>query len=339
MPSKYLATLPRREVLIRSEEETDFSYGWLPEERPPEVLLKYSVINLDKPIGPSSHEVVAWLQRQLGIEKIAHAGTLDPKVSGILPITIGNAIRVLPVLLKEDKEYVCVMRLHGDVEQERLEEVVNLFKGKIYQRPPLRSAVKRALRIRQIYDIKILEVSGRTVLLQVWCEAGTYMRKLCHDMGEVLGVGAHMQELRRIRSGSLTEEDHLSTLHDVVDAYFIWKQEGIDNFLRETFLPVERAVQHLPKVWIRDSAVDAICHGAPLAVPGIVKLESGIKVGSEVAILTLKNELVAVGSAQMTSEKMLSAHSGEAVKPKYVVMDPGTYPKMWKSKQSEAKTT
>jgi H/ACA ribonucleoprotein complex subunit 4 len=336
LPAKYLATLQKREVLFRTEEETDFSYGWLPEERPPDILLKYSVINLDKPVGPSSHEVVAWLRRQLGIGKIAHAGTLDPKVSGILPISVGHSTRILPVLLKEDKEYVCVMRLHGDVDQERLENVIRLFKGRIYQRPPLRSAVKRTIRIRRIYDIELLEFSGRTALLQVWCEAGTYMRKLCHDIGEILGVGAHMQELRRIRSGSLKEEDHLATLHDVVDAYLIWKQEGIDTFLREVFLPVEFAVQHLPKVWIRDSAVDAICHGAPLAVPGIVKLESGIKVGAEVAILTLKNELVAVGKAEMTSGKMLSESRGIAVKPRYVLMEPGTYPKKWKAKQQQA---
>ncbi|ABL77870.1 RNA-guided pseudouridylation complex pseudouridine synthase subunit Cbf5 [Thermofilum pendens] len=331
MPAKYLAATPSREIYVRSEDETDFSYGWLPEERPPEVLLKYSVINLDKPVGPSSHEVVAWLRKLLGIERIAHAGTLDPKVSGVLPITLNNAVRVLPVLLKEDKEYVCVMRLHGDVDPERLERVVSMFKGRIYQRPPLRSAVKREVRIRQIYDIRLLEFNERTALLHVWCEAGTYMRKLCHDIGEILGVGAHMQELRRIRSGSLYEDRNCSTMHDVVDAYYIWKERGIDHFLRQVFLPVEAAIQHLPKVWIRDSAVDAVCHGAPLAVPGIVKLEGGIKVNSTVAILTLKGELVAIGKAQMTTEKMLTESSGIAVKTEHVVMDPGTYPRKWKS--------
>ncbi|WP_052884938.1 RNA-guided pseudouridylation complex pseudouridine synthase subunit Cbf5 [Infirmifilum uzonense] len=327
---KYLRGSPRREVLIRADSETDPSYGFPPDKRPVEVLLKYSVINLDKPVGPNSHEIVAWLRRVLGIDRVAHAGTLDPKVSGILPITLNNAVRVLPVLLHEDKEYICVMRLHGDVDREKVERTVSMFTGSIYQRPPLRSAVKRNLRVRKIFGIRLLEIQGRNVLLHVWCEAGTYMRKLCHDIGEVLGVGAHMQELRRIRSGSLTEESGLATLHDVVDSYLIWKSHGIEEYLRRVFLPVEESIQNLPKVWIRDTAVDAVCHGAPLAVPGIVKLENNIRVGDEVAILTLKNELVAVGRSRMTTEQMMSAKSGIAIDVKHVVMDPGTYPKAWK---------
>lgn len=333
MCGNYLRSTDTYEVLIKSEEETDYSYGWPPDQRPVEVHLKYSVINLDKPVGPSSHEVVAWLRRLLGIEKVAHAGTLDPKVSGILPIVLNNAIRALPVLLKEDKEYLCVMRLHGDVEYERLKSVVELFRGPIYQRPPLRSAVKRTLRVRRVYDLRLLEVDGRNVLLHVWCEAGTYIRKLCHDIGEVLGVGAHMQELRRIRSGDLTEDVGLATLHDVVDSYEVWKETGRDDYLRRVFLPVELTVQSLPKVWVRDTAVDAICRGAPLAVPGVVKLNSGIKVGSTVAIVTLKGELVAIGEATMTSDKILSSSTGIAVRPKHVVLDPGTYPKGWGRKE------
>ena len=334
MPWNYLKQPESREVLIKKEEETDFSYGWPPDQRPVDVHLKYSVVNLDKPVGPSSHEVVAWVRRVLGVEKVAHAGTLDPKVSGILPLVFNNSLRVLPVLLKEDKEYVCVMRLHGDVDEERLREAIEIFRGPIYQRPPLRSAVKRALRVRRIYDIRLLEVDGRNVLMHVWCEAGTYIRKLCHDIGELLGVGAHMQELRRIRSGDLTEELHLSTLHDVVDSYYMWKEEGREDYLRRVFLPIEVAVQSLPKVWIRDTAVDAVCHGAPLAAPGIVKLESGIKVGSTVAVMTLKGELVALGEATMTSDKMLSASSGIAVRPRHVIMEPGTYPRAWKSRKA-----
>lgn len=332
-PGKYLRPPQAREILIKSDFETDPAYGYQYDQRPVEVLLKYSVINLDKPVGPNSHEIVAWLRRILGIERVAHAGTLDPKVSGILPITLNNAVRALPVLLQEDKEYVCVMRLHGDVGREKLEQAISLFKGPIYQRPPLRSAVKRSLRLRRIYGIRLLEVDGRNVLLQVWCEAGTYMRKLCHDIGEILGVGAHMQELRRIRSGSLTEEKNLATLHDVVDAFKLWRSHGIEEYIRSVVIPVEEAVQHLPKIWVRDTAVDAICHGAQLAAPGVVKLESGIRVGDKVAILTLKDELVAIGTAQKTSDQILSAASGIVASVEHVIMEPGTYPRAWKSSQ------
>jgi len=329
--AKYLRPPPVREILVKSEDDTDFSYGWIPEERPTEVYLRYSIINLDKPVGPSSHEVVAWLKRILGVERLAHAGTLDPKVSGVLPIVLYNSVRVLPVLLKEDKEYICVMRLHSDAEESKVAEAVGLFQGPIYQRPPLRSAVKRSLRVRRIFGIRLLEVKGRNVLLHVWCEAGTYMRKLCHDIGEVLGVGAHMQELRRIRSGDLTEDNSIATLHDVVDAFYIWKEEGGEEYLRKTFIPVERAVQSLPKVWIRDSAVDAVCRGAPLAAPGVVKLEEGIRTGDIIAIMSLKGELVAIGEAAMSSDRMLAVKSGIVARPRHVVMDPGVYPKGWRS--------
>ncbi len=226
------------------------------------------------------------------------------------------------------------MRLHGDVSDERLEKVINLFKGPIFQRPPLRSAVKRTVRIRRIYDIKILEREGREVLLHVWCEAGTYMRKLCHDIGEILGVGAHMQELRRIRSGSLTEDEHLVTLHDVIDAYRFWIDNGLEDPLRRAIIPVEYTVQHIPKVVIRDTAVDAICHGAPLAVPGVLMVDSRIRKKDYVAIFTLKGELVAIGEAAMRSEQILASKRGIAVKPRFVVMEPGTYPPAWKREEN-----
>ncbi len=224
------------------------------------------------------------------------------------------------------------MRLHKEVPEERLRKILKEFTGPIYQRPPLRSAVKRALRIRRIYKIDLLEKNGKDVLIKVWCEAGTYMRKLCHDIGEILGIGAHMQELRRIRSGSLTENEYVTTLHDIVDAYHIWKDNGSEKYLRKTIIPVEYAVKNIPKIVVRDSAVDAIAHGASLAVPGILQVETGIKIGDLVAIFTQKGELVALGIAEMRSEQMISSNKGIAVKTRYVIMEPGTYPLLWKKK-------
>jgi H/ACA ribonucleoprotein complex subunit 4 len=317
-----------REVLVRDDEPPS-NYGKRPEERTAEELLEYGVINLDKPAGPSSHEVVAWIKRLTGLERVAHGGTLDPKVTGVLPILLNRAVKVLPYLLTEDKEYVGVMRLHGDVPEEEVRRVVGLFKGPVYQRPPLRSAVKRELRVRRIYDVKVLEISGRDVLFWMWCEAGTYVRKFCHDVGVILGVGAHMQELRRVRSGSL-REDTAVTLQDVVDAFAFWREDGDERLLRRVVIPVERAVEHLPRVVVRDSAVDAIAHGAALAVPGILRVDAGIKVGDAVAIFTKKDELVAIGRALMRSEQMVSAKKGVAVQPEAVLMKPGVYPSLWR---------
>ncbi len=237
--------------------------------------------------------------------------------------------------MQAGKEYICLMRVHGDVPEDKLRSVINEFVGEIYQRPPLRSSVKRSVRIKHIYYIEILEIQGRNVLMRVGCEAGTYMRKLCHDIGEVLGVGAHMRELRRTRVGPFKEDETLVTLHDVMDAYVFWKEEGDERWIRKVILPVEKAVEHLPKVYIRDSAVDAICNGAILAVPGIVKLETGISKGDLVAIMTLKGELVALGEALMTSKEMYELERGLAVKPVRVIMQRGTYPPLWKKRRGK----
>ncbi len=226
------------------------------------------------------------------------------------------------------------MRLHGDVSEDKLEKVINEFIGPIYQRPPLRSSVKRVVRIKRVYYIRILEIQGRDVLLRIGCEAGTYMRKLCHDIGEVLGVGAHMKELRRTRVGPFREDETLVTLYDVVDAYKFWIEEKDERWIRKVILPMERGVEHLPKVVIRDSAVDAICNGATLAIPGILRLESGIKKGDLVAIMTQKGELVALGEALMASEDMYKKDRGLAVKPVRVIMKRGTYPPLWKRRKS-----
>ncbi len=223
------------------------------------------------------------------------------------------------------------MRLHAPVSEEKIRKVCKEFEGKIYQRPPLKSSVKRVVRIRTIYYIDVLEIQGKDVLMRVGCQAGTYIRKLCHDIGIVLGVGAHMQELRRTRSGPFKEDETLVTLYDLRDAYDTWKEEGDETLLRKVILPVEAAVRHLPKVVIRDSAVDAICHGADLAAPGVLRLETGIKRNSLIAIMTQKGELVALAQARMNTHEILEAERGIVAKTIRVIMDRGTYPKMWKS--------
>ncbi len=231
------------------------------------------------------------------------------------------------------KEYVCVMQLHGDVDDAKLESVIKKFTGKIYQRPPLRSSVKRTLRIREIHYLTILEREGKLVLLKIGCEAGTYVRKLVHDIGLLLGVGAHMRELRRTKAGPFREDETLVKLQDIAEALYRWREEDKDDLLRKVIAPMERAVCHLPKIIIRDTAVDAIAHGANLAVPGILALHEGINVGDRVAIFTVKGELVALGKANMNTEQVLESNRGIAVKTTRVIMSTGIYPKVWKSKE------
>jgi H/ACA ribonucleoprotein complex subunit 4 len=292
--------------------------------------LRLGIINVDKPVGPTSHEVVAWIKRILGVKRAGHGGTLDPKVSGVLPVAIEDATKMVQTLLPAGKEYVCLMHLHGDVSDHRLKQVLGEFEGEIYQRPPLRAAVRRLLRKRRIYYINLLEREGKDVLMRVGCEAGTYLRKLCFDIGEALGCGAHMSELRRTRTGPFKEDETLVRLHDLADAHAFWREEGIERNLRRVILPVEYAVMHLPKIVIRDGAVDALCHGASLAAPGVLSVETGISLGDLAAIMTMKGELVALGRATMTSKQIVEAEHGIVAKLERVVMSPGTYPRKWK---------
>jgi H/ACA ribonucleoprotein complex subunit 4 len=246
-----------------------------------------------------------------------------------LPIALEEATKVVQALLFAGKEYVCVMKLHSAVSETRVKAVLEEFHGAIYQRPPIRASVKRRLRTRKIYYLRFLEQSERNVLFQVGCEAGTYIRKLCYDIGEVLGVGAHMQELRRTRAGPFTEEDGLATLHDLAYMQSRWQQTRDETLLRKFIQPMEKALEPLPKIYIRDSAVDALCHGASLAAPGVVSLETNIKPNDTVAILTLKGEAVALAKTLASTEQILKMNHGLIAKTTRVLMPRGIYPKTW----------
>ncbi|MDH7508255.1 MAG: RNA-guided pseudouridylation complex pseudouridine synthase subunit Cbf5 [Methanomassiliicoccales archaeon] len=315
-------------MLVREESFVSKKWGKPPSTRSVQELLEAGVINLDKPAGPTSHQVTAWVRDILGIKKVAHGGTLDPNVSGVLPIATGKAIRAIDLTLKSDKEYICLMRLHRDKQEEDIRKILLGFVGEIFQTPPVRSAVKRQMRVRRIHDIKIIEIRGREVLFRVSCDAGTYIRTLCYDVGEALGTGAHMEELRRVRSGNMREEDSYK-LQDVKDAIVFWKEENDDSLLKKILMPFEKLLEPLPKIIIKDSAVDAICHGADLAVVGIARLDADIVKGSTVAIMTEKGEGVALGTAEMSAERAVIAKEGIAAKTTRVFMKPGTYPKMW----------
>lgn len=316
------------EMLVRAKAESDPAHGVLPTRRPIEQHLAYGVINLDKPDGPTSHQVVAWLKEALGLEKAGHGGTLDPSVTGVLPVALLKATRVVRTLLEAPKEYVCVLELHRDVPPERTRQVLLEFQGPVWQVPPLKSAVKRELRQRTIYKTEVMEVTPRQALFRSSCEAGTYMRKLCTDVGLVLGPGGNMRALRRTRTGPFSEGTCVS-LQDVRDAYEHWKETKDEAWLREVVRPVEELVAHLPRVVIRDSAVDALCHGADLAIPGIVEVEKRMKPDDLVAVFTLKGELVAVGTAKMDAEAAVTKETGIVLKTERVVMDLGTYPRKW----------
>jgi H/ACA ribonucleoprotein complex subunit 4 len=252
-------------------------------------------------------------------------------VTGILPVTLEESTKIVQALLYSGKEYVCVMKLHGETTENEVNKVLREFEDTIYQRPPLRASVKRQLRTRKIYYIEFLEIDGRNVLFKIGCEGGTYIRKLCYDVGEVLGCGAHMQELRRTRAGPFVENEGIVTLHDVAYWFTEWKNQNDDKILRKFIQPMEEALALVPKIYVRDTAVDAICHGANLTAPGVLSLETEIKAGSMVAVFSLKGEAVALAKAVASSEEIFDMDHGVVAKTERVLMPRGTYPKCWKS--------
>ncbi|MBX7076317.1 MAG: RNA-guided pseudouridylation complex pseudouridine synthase subunit Cbf5 [Methanobacteriaceae archaeon] len=316
--------------VVKSSSVTNDDYGCDPFNRPIEEHITHGVINLDKTSGPTSHEIDAWVKRILHVDKTGHSGTLDPKVTGILPIGVGSATRVIQLLLIAPKEYVCLMRLHQDVDEKKVRAMFEKFTGKIFQTPPVKSAVKRELRARNIYYSTIHEIEGRDVLFRIGCESGTYVRTYCHNIGEALGCGAHMAELRRTKVGPFDESENLITLQDLTDAYYYYAEEGDESYIRNVIMPMEVATEHLPKVIIRDSAVGAICHGADLAAGGIVSMSDNLQYNDVVAIMTLKGELVASAKALLGLDEIMNADSGIMFETDKVFMEPDVYPSMWK---------
>ncbi|MFQ6010660.1 MAG: RNA-guided pseudouridylation complex pseudouridine synthase subunit Cbf5 [Nitrososphaerales archaeon] len=315
------------------EDVTDEQHGKDPYSRKMSDLLDYGLICADKPSGPTSHEVVAWVRRMLDLGKAGHSGTLDPMVTGLLPIGLGHGTKALTTLLLGAKEYVAVARLHSPVDDRKLLRVLSEFTGEIYQTPPQRAAVKRVRRTRTIYSDELVERQGNLLVLKILCQAGTYVRKLVYDIGEVLGPGATMIELRRTRVSNLNDGEGLVRLHDLYDAVSRFKESGDESGLRKVVKPVEASLTHLKSVIIRDSAIEAICQGAQLAVPGLLKISRDLEPEEPVAVYSQKGEVVAIGKAKMSSEAIHSSEKGIAFLTDRVIMKAGTYPKMWKKKE------
>ena len=256
-----------------------------PEERSVTDLLSFGVVNLDKPPGPSAHQVAAWVRDMVddrlqaagkeGFDRVAHGGTLDPKVTGSLPLLLGDAPRLAQVFDDATKEYVAVLELHRSAPSD-FESVVAEFEGPLYQKPPRKSAVRRQLRVREIHELDVLERGDRRGLLRVRCESGTYIRKLCHDLGLALGTGGHMGHLRRTGTCPFDDTD-LVTLEDFTDALAFWADDGDEEPIRDIVAPAEQALVELPRMTIAPSAAREVAEGAPVYAPGVIGSELDAK--------------------------------------------------------------
>ncbi len=304
---------------------TNPKFGKAPSARTWQELIQNGVVVIDKPAGPTSHQVSAYVQKILGIPKAGHSGTLDPQVTGVLVTGLNEATKVVHHLLTSGKQYVCIMHIHKPVEEYQLRKVLADFTGRIKQLPPVKSAVKRVVRERTVYEVKVIEIQGQDILFSMDCQAGTYVRKFCHDVGQALGCGAHMAALRRTRVAHFKENEAV-TLQTLTDA-FVAAKNGNDKELMSMLRPVEDAVAHLPHIIILDSAINALTHGVQLKVPGIVAYDDTIRRGQNVALYSMKGELVATAVAQMDAGQM-GGTSGLATKTERVYLTPDVYPRM-----------
>ncbi|KAI4472149.1 centromere/microtubule binding protein cbf5 [Holotrichia oblita] len=318
---------------VRTNHYTPLPYGASPLKRDIVEYIKSGFINLDKPSNPSSHEVVAWIKRILKVDKTGHSGTLDPKVTGCLIVCIDRATRLVKSQQSAGKEYVAVFKLHSTVEggPSKVIQGLEKLRGALFQRPPLISAVKRQLRVRTVYDSKLLEYDESRNMGVFWvsCEAGSYIRTMCVHLGLVLGVGGQMLELRRVRSGIQSERDNMATMHDVIDAQWLYENHKDESYLRRVIRPLEGLLIGHKRIIMKDSSVNAVCYGAKILLPGILRYEDSIELNEELVIVTTKGEAVALAIALMTTSTIASCDHGIVAKIKRVIMERDTYPRRW----------
>lgn len=297
--SKWPLLLKNFDLLnVRTNHYTPLPFGASPLHRNIKDYVSSGFINLDKPSNPSSHEVVAWIKRILKVNKTGHSGTLDPKVTGCLIVCVDRATRLVKSQQSAGKEYVAVFKLHAAVESlAKINQGLEKLRGALFQRPPLISAVKRQLRVRSIYDSKLLDFDADRNIGVYWvsCEAGSYIRTLCVHLGLVLGVGGQMLELRRVRSGIQSEKDGMVTMHDVLDAQYMYENHKDETMLRRVIRPLEGLLTGHKRIFMKDSSVNAVCYGAKIMLPGVLRYEDGIEINQEIVICTTKGEAIALG--------------------------------------------
>lgn len=244
------------------------------------IILQKGVVLVDKPKGITSYDVVERVGQTLGIDRAGHSGTLDPNVTGLMLIALEESRKSMPILMGMDKEYEGKMWLHGEVRRKEIEKTFKKFTGEIAQKPPVRSRVARVERKRRVHSLRISKIKGREIEFKVKCEAGTYVRKLVHDIGEYIGKGAHMTELRRTRIGpfQLKEAVPLSKLSS------------------KNIIKLERILERvkMKKIIVKDEGIPKIRNGSPVFREWIIKKDKS-KQKEIVGIFDKEGEIIALG--------------------------------------------
>ncbi len=322
------------EIIFDQNITTNPKFGCFPLERSLEELLSSGILLVKKPRGPTSHQLTAWIRDILGIKKIGHGGTLDPMATGLLTILCGRATRLTDIILKGDKRYISIIRFGVNVKLNDLETTLHDLTGEIYNVPPKESAVKVQVRTRVIQSLKLIDYdeSARIAAIEISCVAGTYIRTLTRDIGLLLDTTCEMLELHRDRT-SIFDETMACDMQQLKDAVFLWKEHNDERGLIKLLTPIESILNKIPSITIKDGAVAAMTHGAPLARPGIVSSSEELVSGSTVLIKSLKGEAVALAETLVDSDKLLLMKNGHVAVAKSVLMSADIYPQNW-SKQN-----
>ena len=316
-------------IILEKDAKTSPDHGTIPSERTIEQLLESCFILLDKSPGPSSHQVSAWARDMMGLEKLGHGGTLDPFASGLLPLLSGKAMRLTGKILTHDKSYLALFKFGKELDRNEIEDKMAMLTGKVYNVPPEISAVRVQVRTRKISKFDILDFDGTSLLTQIECEAGTYVRTMARDLGLLLDTPVELKELRRPTSGEFSLSQSI-TMQQLADAYWLWQEKGEEDAMLRILHPIEDMLSDLPRVVVKDGAAAALSHGAPLLRPGVVSIDEDLKVGSEVLVVTMKGEAVAIAKMSQNSKVIPDMNQGEVAKPNCVLMKEDTYPRSWK---------
>ena len=314
--------------ILDPEAGTDPHFGTVPDERTIEQRLASGFILVDKPAGPTSHQLAAWARDLFGLERLGHGGTLDPFATGVLPLMAGRCMKITNKVLKHRKSYIAVFRFKSTPSEGELDEIMARMTGRIYNVPPEISAVKVQVRTRRIFAFERLDMNEKDMVARITCEAGTYIRTMARDMGLMLNQAVELKELRREQSGMFSLDDCV-TMDAVADAVWLWKECGDESALMRIVHPIEKLLVELPQCVVKDSAVAALSFGAPLLRPGIVSVPAGIPVGQDMLITSLKGEAVGFVKLTVASDDIGALENGEVARPSMVLMDTEVYPRRW----------
>lgn len=272
-------------------------------------MLSGSVVIIDKPPGLASHEVTTTVKKIAGVARAGHAGTLDPEVSGVLPIALGSATKFLRYMAGKDKTYVGIIKFRHIQERGRIEELFREFTGEITQTPPKMSAVRKRPRKRTVHRLELLETGGRLALFEANVDAGTYIRTLCEDIGKRCG-GARMEELRRTAVGSITEREAF-TMEQLTDAVWFMRERDEPAMLRGMLRKPEE-LMGFPRAFIKESSLGTVLSGAQIMAPGVESMEFAEK-GQRVRIFC-GDRFLGVGVAQMSDAEVAAKGHGLAIR-------------------------